>query len=106
MVPDGEYLIIRHDDGREERYRRDDYEAVKHLEMGYLESIQNMVKNIRPPMHEVAQMTAENPARYIGVFDKKGSLEVGKDADLIVLNENYELLATYCRGHLAFSKGE
>lgn len=106
MIPDGEYLIIRHDDGREERYRRDDYEAVKNLEMGYLESIQNMVKNVRPPMHAVAQMTAENPARYIGVFDKKGSLEVGKDADIIVLDKDYELQATYCRGELAYRKGE
>lgn len=106
MIPDGEYLIIRHDDGREERYRRDDYEAVKNLEMGYLESIQNMVKNVRPPMHAVAQMTAENPARYIGVFDQKGSLEVGKDADIIVLDKDYELQATYCRGELAYRKGE
>lgn len=104
MIPDGEYLIIRHDDGREERYRRDNYDEVKHLEMGYLESIQNMVKNVRPPMHAVAQMTAENPAKYIGVFDKKGSLEIGKDADFIVLDKDYELQATYCRGKLAFQK--
>lgn len=106
MIPDGDYLIIRHDDGREERYHRDNYEEVKNLEMGYLESIQNMVKNIRPPMHDVAQMTAENPAKYIGVFDKKGSLEVGKDADLIVLDNDYQLQATYCRGKLAYRKGE
>ncbi|RRD95500.1 N-acetylglucosamine-6-phosphate deacetylase [Clostridiales bacterium COT073_COT-073] len=107
MIPDGEFLIIRHDDGREERYRRDNYEEVKHLEMGYLESVQNMVRNVHPQMHEVARMTAENPAKYIGVFDQKGSLEAGKDADLIVLDKEYELQATYCRGNLAFvKKGE
>ena len=102
MIPDGEYLRIRHDDGREERYRRDNYEEIKHLELGYLESVQNMVKNVAPSMHEVIQMTSENPAKYIGVFDRKGSLEVGKDADLLVIDQNYQLKATYCRGELVF----
>ena len=77
MIPDGEYLRIRHDDGREERYRRDNYEEIKHLELGYLESVQNMVKNVAPSMHEVIQMTSENPAKYIGVFDRKGSRGIG-----------------------------
>lgn len=102
MIPDGEYLKIRHDDGREERYRRDNYAEIKHLELGYLESVQNLVKNIAPSIHEVIQMTSENPAKYIGVFDRKGSLEVGKDADLLVIDKDYRLKATYCRGELAF----
>ena len=102
MIPDGEYLKIRHDDGREERYRRDNYAEIKHLELGYLESVQNLVKNIAPSIHEVIQMTSENPAKYIGVFDRKGSLEVGKDADLLVIDKDYQLKATYCRGELAF----
>lgn len=104
MIPDGDYLIIRHDDGREERYRRDNYEEIKDLEMGYLESVQNLVKNVKPTIHQVAQMTAENPAKYIGVFHRKGSIEVGKDADLIVIDENYDLYATYCHGKLQFER--
>ncbi len=104
MIPDGEYLRIRHDDGREERYRRDNYAEIRGLELSYLESVQNLVKNISPTMHEVIRMTAENPAKYIGVFDRKGSLEAGKDADLLIVDQSYDLKATYCRGRLAYQK--
>lgn len=44
------------------------------------------------------KMTAENLAKYIGVFDRKGSLEIGKGADFLVLDEAYDLKYTYCKG--------
>ena len=39
-----------------------------------------------------------NPARCIHVDDRKGSIRAGKDADLVVLEDNYDVLQTYCRG--------
>jgi len=39
-----------------------------------------------------------NPARVIGAGKCKGSLEKGKDADLVVLDDYYNVLATFCRG--------
>ena len=39
-----------------------------------------------------------NPARCIGVDDRKGSITVGKDADIVVLNDDYSVEQTYCRG--------
>ena len=39
-----------------------------------------------------------NPAASIGVSDRKGSLQVGKDADIVVLNDDYSVEQTYCRG--------
>ncbi len=38
------------------------------------------------------------PASEAGATDRKGTLEVGKDADFLVLDENLELLETYVRG--------
>lgn len=35
---------------------------------------------------DVLPLLTENPARLIGVFEKKGSIEPGKDADLVVLD--------------------
>lgn len=43
-----------------------------------------------------------NPATMLGVNDRKGSLQAGKDADIVVLNPNYEVVMTYCRGKKAF----
>ena len=43
-----------------------------------------------------------NPARMIGVDDRKGSIVVGKDADLVVLNDDYSVEMTYTMGKKAF----
>lgn len=39
-----------------------------------------------------------NPARCIGVDDRKGCIRVGMDADLVVLKPDYQVQQTYCMG--------
>lgn len=39
-----------------------------------------------------------NPARALGVEDRKGSLTAGCDADVVVLADDYQVIQTYCRG--------
>ena len=51
---------------------------------------------------DAVQMAAVNPAKQIGVFDRKGSITPGKDADLVVLNEQDEVVLTMCRGEVAY----
>lgn len=43
-----------------------------------------------------------NPATLIGVQDRKGSIQTGKDADLVVLNDDYSVEMTYTKGKKAF----
>lgn len=43
-----------------------------------------------------------NPATLIGVQDRKGSIQTGKDADLVVLNDDYSVEMTYIKGKKAF----
>ena len=38
-----------------------------------------------------------NPARMLGVDDRKGSIQAGKDADLVVLNDDYSVEMTYAK---------
>ncbi len=98
FIPDGNKFIVRNDDGTEFVYDRTNYEEIKHLELGYIYSIQNLNKNIHPSVHEMIKMTSENSAKYLNVYDRKGSLEVGKDADILVIDKDYNLYATYCMG--------
>ncbi len=44
------------------------------------------VEQVGVPLHIAVRMASLNPARVIGVDNRKGSLEVGKDADLVVLD--------------------
>ena len=43
-----------------------------------------------------------NPATLLGVNDRKGSIQAGKDADLVVLADNYDVVMTYTKGKKAF----
>ena len=43
-----------------------------------------------------------NPATFLGFADRKGSIQAGKDADLAVLDDNYDVIMTYARGKKAF----
>lgn len=42
-------------------------------------------------------MAAANPAKKINVFDRKGSIAIGKDADLVLLDENYHVRLTHIK---------
>jgi beta-aspartyl-dipeptidase (metallo-type) len=50
------------------------------------------------PMGKAISLVTRNTANVIGCGRQKGSLEVGKDADLIILQENYELDGVIARG--------
>jgi N-acetylglucosamine-6-phosphate deacetylase len=49
-------------------------------------------------------MAAENPAKVLGLEDKKGSIAVGKDADLVLLDRDRSVYATIVAGNIVFKK--
>ncbi|BCB05401.1 N-acetylglucosamine-6-phosphate deacetylase [Bacillus sp. KH172YL63] len=55
-------------------------------------------------MKSAIRMTAENPARQLNVFDRKGSLAQGKDADIVILDENNDVYMTICNGEIAYRR--
>jgi N-acetylglucosamine-6-phosphate deacetylase len=44
------------------------------------------------------------PAKLLGVFDCKGSIAANKDADVVVLDENYRIVITICRGEICYQR--
>lgn len=57
-----------------------------------------LVEDAMVPFNYALNSCTINPARCIHVDDRKGSIRAGKDADLVVLEDNYDVLQTYCRG--------
>lgn len=62
------------------------------------QALKNIMKFTGRPIEEVLQLLTVNPAKLIGVFDKKGSIADGKDADLVVLDEENNVTDTFVRG--------
>ncbi|MGB8001626.1 MAG: N-acetylglucosamine-6-phosphate deacetylase [Anaerobacillus sp.] len=67
------------------------------------DALANIQKFTGCSLENAIKMAAENPAKQLGVFDRKGSIAVGKDADLLLLNTAGEVVKTFCKGHLAYS---
>ncbi|KML35116.1 N-acetylglucosamine-6-phosphate deacetylase [Rossellomorea marisflavi] len=57
-------------------------------------------------LENAIRMASENPARQLGVFDRKGSLKAGKDADIVIMDAAQKIMATYCNGTLAYERKE
>ena len=55
-------------------------------------------------LSDAVMMAAENPAKSLGIFDRKGSIAVGKDADLVVLDDKLHVVLTMCGGRVVFRK--
>lgn len=53
------------------------------------------------PVDAAIHSCTVNPARCLGVDDRKGKLAAGYDADIVVLEDDYRVLQTYCRGRAA-----
>ncbi|MFF8959412.1 N-acetylglucosamine-6-phosphate deacetylase [Streptomyces sp. NPDC014894] len=52
----------------------------------------------RIPVEDIVRAISANPAKLLGVDDRVGSLETGKDADLVVLDESFRLKGVMRKG--------
>lgn len=68
------------------------------------DGIKNIMQYTGLTLPQAVKLATINPAREFGLDDRKGSLEVGKDADIVVLNEDLDPILTICRGEFAYKK--
>ncbi|MCJ7473001.1 MAG: N-acetylglucosamine-6-phosphate deacetylase [Actinobacteria bacterium] len=67
-------------------------------------AVRNLINEVGVPLHEAIQMATFNPAKCLGVEDKKGSLEPGKDADIVILDKKLEVEQTMVRGKVIYRR--
>lgn len=60
--------------------------------------LQNLVEKANVPFESALNSCTINPATLLKLDHRKGSLQAGKDADIVVLNDNYDVVQTYCLG--------
>ncbi len=56
------------------------------------------------PLTEVITMMSKTPASIIGVSDTKGTLEKGKDADIVIFDDDINVLKTIINGKVVYDK--
>jgi N-acetylglucosamine-6-phosphate deacetylase len=49
-------------------------------------------------LEDAVKMVTINPAKVIGIDKCKGSIQQGKDADLVVINDRFEVVYTFVKG--------
>ncbi len=102
FIPQGDQLIERDASGNEKIYDLNDYESLRHIELSYLGSVKNLLQHTPMSFQELALITATNSANYIGIGDRKGSIEAGKDADFTIITPEIDLLATVVEGEFVY----
>ena len=56
------------------------------------------------PLEEVIKLSSLNAAEYYGFGGTTGSIRIGKDADFVVISDDYKAMATYVQGRKVFDR--
>lgn len=70
------------------------------------DAFKNMHEFVGCSIEQLIQMTSTNAAKELKIDDRKGSIAVGKDADIVVLDEKLDVMMTICRGAIAYQAKE
>lgn len=65
-----------------------------------------MLKLKQVSIRDIVEMASVNPAKQLNVIDRKGSIARGKDADLLLVDDELNIQYTICRGEIAFEGEE
>ncbi len=62
------------------------------------DALKNMQDVVKCGIYDLVKMTSSNSSMLHGISNRKGSITVGKDADLVILNKDLSILNVYCKG--------
>lgn len=102
-LPDGEYML-----GRQKIYIRNGKST---LEDGTIagstltmdRAVKNAVKLIGVSFQDAVKMASYVPAKILGIENSKGAIKIGHDADIVLIDENFEVKLTMREGEVIYS---
>lgn len=65
-------------------------------------AVKNYMENTDFKIYEVVNMASLNPAKSLGIDSKTGSIEVGKDADIVIFDNDFNIKQTVINGETIF----
>lgn len=65
-------------------------------------ALRNVIEATGQPLDTLWPCTSLNAARQLGLAHRKGSLEIGKDADLVLLDDALNVRMTFAEGRIVY----
>jgi beta-aspartyl-dipeptidase (metallo-type) len=65
-----------------------------------------LLVNYGVSIEDSLKMVTANPAKRVGLFASKGSLSTGKDADLLILDQDLDIATVFAKGRLMIDGGK
>ena len=62
--------------------------------------VRHLIFNVKLPAFDVVKMASANTAKMMRIDDRKGSISVGKDADINLVDNRFNIKMTFCKGVL------
>lgn len=66
--------------------------------------VRTMIELAEIPLTEAVRMISETPARIMKIQDRKGTLEKGRDADIVIFDQNINIQATIVSGNIIYKR--
>ena len=68
--------------------------------------VRSMINLADVSLEDAIKMISATPARILGVLDKKGTLTAGKDADIIIFDNNINISLTMVNGRIVYHNNQ
>ncbi len=65
-------------------------------------AVKNLVEKVGVSLTEAVDFASANPAKNLGLYDERGSIEVGKRADFAVMDKDFNILCTVVGGKVVY----
>lgn len=66
--------------------------------------LRNIKEVLELSLEDTINFATKNPAINLGVYNSKGSIKEGKDADFAVIDKDFNVYMTVCEGNVVFEK--
>ena len=66
--------------------------------------VRNMINVAGVPLTDAVKMASATPARIMGINDKKGSIVVGMDADIVIFDREINVELTIIKGQVVYDR--
>ena len=72
--------------------------------LSMIQCVKNVVEHCHVSIEDAVLAASTNPATYLGVDNQKGKLAIGNDADMVIIDDAFNVLRTYHKGKVVYEK--